>query len=684
MNNGTDFGAYPQDGGYNNQGNYPNNMSSNHRQFSKNDSYRDQPRERGSFRGSQRVFGRGNYRDERPGHGRSFSNAGPPVVSEGPPLNAPTGPKAQREPPAETYHSSSKAGSDRPQASPTNEGASRDTTNNNEQEVGTSAHETELELRLQQSSKDEQPKENGDTRLEEKLENGDQEKQTIGTPNEGYFDQRSQRGTFRGRGRGGEGRGGWRGREGWHAQGSRPEVPSAPAPAEPVGLGVPNAPSGPKAMREGAIRGRGGLHGRIHSQTFSSARQEEYAAPASSANNTAIHAISSIPGSRPRSRDTSVRDRSRSHERRQSIRHRSRTPSDSDYERRKERKRRRKYEEEYADNEEQIVDDGNEDKYRSGRRENERRRSSKSKRDTSRERRKDRRRSRSPAAVYEDELKINGHHEESKEKERSRRDKDKHRDRSRDRDRHREKDRDRERDKKRSSRRDRSASPDSKHRSSHRRDKEQDKEKERDRESRRASAASITKTSRVDNALAMQKQLEQGFRVAGRHKEKEKEKDKQKAEAAAAVVETPAPPTPVEPINDSAKMAPPTAPRADRSSGAPSKFKLDLANLSTRSTPNSSRRTSQSATPTSAKPAKPATPVDPYEEERRKAQEARIAKENSRRAGAPALAKKRSWADVGEEEPAPRSSERDSKTKRGRKMSYKYEDELEDESARYR
>jgi hypothetical protein len=184
----------------------------------------------------------------------------------------------------------------------------------------------------------------------------------------------------------------------------------------------------------------------------------------------------------------------------------------------------------------------------------------------------------------------------------------------------------------------------------------------------------------VDDASKVQKQLEQGFRIHGRSKEKER--DKQKAEA---TVETPAPPTPVEtPVNDSAKMAPPTGPRADRSSGAPSKFKLDLANLNTRSTPNASRRTSQSATPTSAKPAKPATPVDPYEEERRKAQEARIAKENSRRAGAPALAKKRSWADVGEEEPAPRLSERDRKKFKGRKISYKYEDELEDEAARYR
>jgi hypothetical protein len=63
--------------------------------------------------------------------------------------------------------------------------------------------------------------------------------------------------------------------------------------------------------------------------------------------------------------------------------------------------------------------------------------------------------------------------------------------------------------------------------------------------------------------------------------------------------------------------------------------------------------------------------------------EARIAKENARRGGAPELTKKRSWADVGdahEDSNSRRSlggdSERDKKRAKSRKLSYKYEDEL--------
>jgi hypothetical protein len=146
-------------------------------------------------------------------------------------------------------------------------------------------------------------------------------------------------------------------------------------------------------------------------------------------------------------------------------------------------------------------------------------------------------------------------------------------------------------------------------------------------------------------------------------------------------------------------MQPPTGPRADRS--AP-KFKLDIANLNSsknaapsgpRSSAASSRRTSQPATPTSAVTPKDDKPIDPYEEERRKAQEARIAKELTRRKGSDttSLSKKRSYTDTGEDEDVP-TGPRDRKTKKGRKLSYKYEDEFGDiggaererESARYR
>jgi hypothetical protein len=114
----------------------------------------------------------------------------------------------------------------------------------------------------------------------------------------------------------------------------------------------------------------------------------------------------------------------------------------------------------------------------------------------------------------------------------------------------------------------------------------------------------------------------------------------------------------------------------------------------------SSRRPSQPATPTSAATPKVTTPIDPYEAERLKAQQARIAKEHARRNGpapAPALAKKRSFAEAGDDGSAAerdswavdREREREKKRVKGRKMSYKFEDDVgrgeeERENARYR
>ncbi|KIW02380.1 uncharacterized protein PV09_06201 [Verruconis gallopava] len=141
-------------------------------------------------------------------------------------------------------------------------------------------------------------------------------------------------------------------------------------------------------------------------------------------------------------------------------------------------------------------------------------------------------------------------------------------------------------------------------------------------------------------------------------------------------------------------MQPPTGPRGDRSS-ATSRIKIDITSLNAKPT-TTSRRQSQSATPTSAAAQKEDKPVDPYEEERRKAQQARIEKELSRRKGSDAavgtLTKKRSWADTGggEDENGPTSS-REKKRTKPRKISYKYEDdgdigrgEGERESTRYR
>jgi hypothetical protein len=740
---GSDFGAssgYYPDGGYNQsslQGNYPPHMSHRqNQQFSmKNNSYNQQ----GSFRGSHRGFGRGyqNQGYHNRSHSQNFSG-----VSEGPPPNAPTGPKAQREGMHGSFHhqahnrASSKAVSDRQQALATDDGTNKDTTNyDDKQQVSDNTRDLDTERASEQPAKDDNriaTEDINDTSGDAPYNKGNDTpsywNQANGTPNEGQYDQRSYRGGSRGHG-GFEPRGGWRGRGGsnWQYHGTRgPEAQSTP-PVEPTGIGVEGAPSGPKAMREAnAWRGRdrGGIHagGRGQNQSISSAKPEEYVSAL--AKDTKVHRPNSLPDNRARSRTRSPsRERSRSASRRHSRRYRSRTPtSDSEYERRRERKRRRaerKYEDEYDDagyDDDRLgPDESAEDKYRSSRRENDRYRSSKSQRDPSRERRKHRRRSRSPDRQEDSrddqQATVSGDDIESKEKER-RRDRDKYRDRSRDRDRHREKDRDRERDKKRSSRRDHSASPESQHRSSHRssRDKDKDKDKDqrererdKDRESHRASAAPISKSFRPDTP-SVQKQLEQGFRIHGRSKEKER--DRSKTDTAAVAAEAATPPTaPSGPAADSntAKMQPPTGPRADRGSAAPSKLKFDIANLNTKaSTPsaprisaNSSRRPSQPATPTPAATPRDTTPLDPYEEERRKAQEARIAKEMSRRKGsdsgtAQGLAKKRSWADVDDEVPTGPNRER--KMKKGRKMSYKYEDEYGDigrgegerESARYR
>jgi hypothetical protein len=289
MNSGGDYGAssgYYPDGGYNqssHQGNYPPHMQSHqHNKFSmKNSSYNQQ---QGSFRGSTRGYGRG-YHNNQGFHGRSYSqnNTG---VSEGPPLNAPAGPKAMREN-TDAYsarnRASSKTGSDQQQASSTDDGVHKDTTSNDDkQQVSDVRSQAAEQTRAQQANEDQQPGTEdmtgtpGDTSYDK---GKDYFNQTNGTPTEGQYDQRSYRGGYRGRGEY-EARGGWRGRGGFHSVRTPDVQPTTPV--EPAGVGVAGAPSGPKAMREGNVYGgrvRGGLHpgGRGHSQSISSAKPEEYA-----------------------------------------------------------------------------------------------------------------------------------------------------------------------------------------------------------------------------------------------------------------------------------------------------------------------------------------------------------------------------------------------------------------------
>jgi hypothetical protein len=149
-------------------------------------------------------------------------------------------------------------------------------------------------------------------------------------------------------------------------------------------------------------------------------------------------------------------------------------------------------------------------------------------------------------------------------------------------------------------------------------------------------------------------------------------------------------------------MQPPTGPRAQLAPKA--QIKMNLGNLVTKqplgapknATP--SRRPSQPPTPTSATVSAAATPItstpiDPYEEERRKAYEERLRKEELRRkASTSSIEKKRSWTDANEESsfapPAgPKGDRRgkatrdagEGRSRKSRRMSYKYEDEENDE-----
>ncbi|RMZ67926.1 hypothetical protein GMOD_00004005 [Pyrenophora seminiperda CCB06] len=245
-------------------------------------------------------------------------------------------------------------------------------------------------------------------------------------------------------------------------------------PAEPIGVGVVGAPTGPRAMREG--RPNTGFSSRVNSSRFPP--------PAKSIAST----HSAAPGS-PQRRITidNKPDDLLYGTRRRSSRYDDREPD---------------YEDRYRDDKgargDRTRSASVDSKYRSSRREREKHRSSRSHRDRSKEYRR-RHRSRSPRAdekYDEDEAYANGEKDSDGSSRRKYRSGDKdRRDRSRERDRkdrkererdydyEREKDRSRDKDKDRKRRRDREAEDDErdydddKHRSSRRSRKDRDRER---------------------------------------------------------------------------------------------------------------------------------------------------------------------------------------------------------------
>ncbi|KAE9963787.1 hypothetical protein BLS_008918 [Venturia inaequalis] len=513
--------------------------------------------------------------------------------------------------------------------------------------------------------------------------------------------QNTRGGGFRGRGRGGfrGGRGGWQ-------QGDGREFPQPVV--EPKGVGVEGAPTGPKALREGkpntgwsgiarggaAARGRGGFANATPAAPASSNghgdnREEK------SATSAPVKISPMLTDTRPtdeRARSPSrAGSRSRSHSRsdsksrRRAHRHRSVTPSESEYDRKKERRSHRSSRKHDDGNEARVDDhrdrtehkghdrsrdDSVDDKYRSSRRDNDRRRSH---RDTSKDRRRHRHRSRSPSPSKNGDVdhearasgSVNGHDADNDKKHYRDKYRDRSRDRDREKDRHREKDRDKERDKKRS-RRDRSRSPgsDHEHRSSRRSRKEKDRERERDR-SRQRDAPISARLSQPHTPM----EPEAEFSIIGRSKDRVK-------------------PPPTGP----ASMQPPTGPRNAIGPKAQIKKSLSLVTnpppTGPRGPASHSRKHSQPATPTSAVPT-PTSAVDPYEEERKKAYAERLRKEQLRRGGPGAgLSKKRSFADAndadvssaptgpkGHRKRGSRDEGGGGRGKKSRRTSYKYEDE---------
>ncbi|KAF2497912.1 hypothetical protein BU16DRAFT_580481 [Lophium mytilinum] len=359
-----------------------------------------------------------------------------------------------------------------------------------------------------------------------------------------------------------------------------------------------------------------------------------------------------------------------------------------------------------------------ESRYRS-RRDREKHRSSRSHRDRSREHRRHRHRSRSRSPVVDEVLEgdENGNDLPSESSSRRKGRSEKYRDRERDRERERERDRDREtehdrdrdrgkdrrRDRERErkhSRRDRSKSPrnasdEERH---HRSSKPSHKERERDREYTRGHSQSrdhsppITAPTGPSKAPA----AETEFKIQGR--------SRGRGSSTVAPIATNMPP-PTQPKSSQAVFQPPKGPAAERS------------NDRDRDRDRGSRRRPSSSVPsTPITPTTPTTPaVDPHTLEREARNRERMLKEAQRRASLQnpkssfsSAEKKRSRDAVEDEDDKPftpptgpssqrRKRRRESDTggsskledrvggkgkkgREGRRMSYKYEDEENDEA----
>ncbi|KAL1301553.1 hypothetical protein AAFC00_005791 [Neodothiora populina] len=471
-----------------------------------------------------------------------------------------------------------------------------------------------------------------------------------------------------------------------------------------------NAPTGPKAMREG--KPNTGFYSRVVPVSVQPA-------PSAASQKEASHTPAVEQEPIVQQGDDAIRSRSRSRSSQRKRKYRQRSTSagveeDEAYESRRER--RRDNEDSYADERQDEGVDGDTtsrksrsraaspgDESRGGHRsrrdkERDKHRSSRSHRDSSREHRRDRHRhrSRSPARTGGEEDYSNGNtgedlHSESG-RHRSRRDRDKERDRDSHRDRDRgDRDREREREKdrsKRSSRRDRSASTgsrdkDDKYSSSRRDRRDQRNTNNGDREAMAPPPASD----------------DLGFKIKG-------------SRSAKAPPTTTAPPT-----GASSKFAPPTGPRRDRDrererdrdrSGrdrtdrnSNNRDRERASKDPRRSNTNNNdstdvrRESVQSVAFTSAATKDKSTPViDIHAQEREARNRERMLKEQQRRGIAPASALgKRSRGSIEESNNSasfdpptgPRAERRDGGTggggrkKRNRRTNHKYDDDEVDE-----
>lgn len=448
------------------------------------------------------------------------------------------------------------------------------------------------------------------------------------------------------------GRGSWRGRGGYMGYGSSSHAQVGAAVTLTSAAPPENAPTGPKAMREGhppSFGGRGGhrevLNGldtphHVNREQSVTANDEELADRSRAVSNArSLQDEGEKSGSR--------------------YRNRSRSGDEDDYDRRNDRKSRRsshKYEdgrraegnEKYGDEVRRSRDSSVDSSRRhSSRRDKDKHRSSRSQRDHSRERRHKRRRSRSPDRVRELERQpmdaMEAEDKPSSETSRRKRhrdheddeDYDRDRERKRAKDRHRDRDRSKDRKRERSAKEYYSDEEDLDLRSSHRsrrekksrhRDREDDKhyddtyddkryssktsrhyDDQDDYEARKASRRS-SKSHKYDGLQASEAAPadEVGFSILGRSSNRSREDG---------------PPT-----GPASMRPPPTGPRAQTkvASAAPS------ASSSDRDRHGRASETSSKSRPQTPLTTETAATIDPYQAEREKRNRERMAREQQR------------------------------------------------------